>query len=127
MPDPSPPRLGDRRFAEIDRDNFDTVLATIGPRLALEVDDRLRDDGGRLAVELRFASVHDFEPEGVVRQVDPLRRLLESRQRLQGLLFRIEGSSELGAMVSRTIREPGELEALASSSIATPGALDDPI
>src|SRR5438132_4946545 len=77
-PDEPLPRLRDRKFIEIDRDNFNSVLKGMKPRLALRVDNKLTNDDSQLAVELRFQSMDDFEPEQVVNQVEPLRKLLET-------------------------------------------------
>src|SRR5438477_12574465 len=73
--------LKDRKFIQIDRDNFDFVLERMAPRLGLRVPNRLDDDGTDLVVELRFRSMDDFGPEAAVEQVAPLVSLLEMRQR----------------------------------------------
>ncbi|RPJ02369.1 MAG: type VI secretion system contractile sheath small subunit, partial [Deltaproteobacteria bacterium] len=73
------PRLKDRKFIEIDRDNFDTVLQGMKPRLAFKVDNKLSGEDTKLGVELRFKSIDDFHPEQVVQQVEPLRKLIEAR------------------------------------------------
>src|SRR5215203_4727590 len=73
------PRLRDRKFIEIDRDNFDQVLAGMKPRLAYRVDNRLEGDDTTTAVELRFNKMEDFEPDQVVQQVEPLRKMVEAR------------------------------------------------
>ena len=65
------------------------------PRLALQVDNKLSDDGSKLAVELQFKHIDDFEPEQVVQQVEPLRKLLEARQRLTDLLAKMDGNDKL--------------------------------
>ena len=65
-----------RKFTESDRDNFNKVLAAMKPRLAFQVDNTLQNDGTKVNVELRFGHIQDFEPEQVVRQVEPLRQLL---------------------------------------------------
>src|SRR5690349_1442791 len=83
--EPLPP-LKDRKFTEIDRDNFNEVLKGMKPHLAFRVDNQLTDDDTKMAVELRFNSLDDFEPEQVVQQVEPLRQLLEVRRQLSGLL-----------------------------------------
>src|SRR5512142_694711 len=80
------PRLRDRKFVEIDRDNFDAVMKGMKPRLAYRVDNKLTGDDTKLGIELRFNSMEDFEPENVARQVEPLRKLLESRIQLKALL-----------------------------------------
>ena len=89
------PKLKDRKFEDIDRDNFDDVLKRMKPRLALRVDNTLKGDGSELAVELNFAKLDDFRPENVVRQVEPLNKLLETRNQLKDLLGRMEGNDRL--------------------------------
>lgn len=89
------PKLKDRKFEDIDRDNFDDVLKRMKPRLALRVDNTLKDDGSELAVELNFAKLDDFRPENVVRQIEPLNKLLETRNQLKDLLGRMEGNDRL--------------------------------
>jgi type VI secretion system protein ImpB len=88
-------KLKDRKFEDIDRDNFNDVLRRIKPRLALRVDNTLKDDGSELAVELNFQKLDDFRPENVVRQVEPLNKLLEVRNQLKDLLGRLEGNDRL--------------------------------
>ena len=94
-PEEALPRLRDRKFVEIDRDNFDAVMRGMKPRLAYRVDNKLSDDNTQMGVELRFNSLEDFEPEQVVRQVEPLRKLLETRQQLQALLAKMDGNDKL--------------------------------
>ena len=89
------PKLKDRKFEDIDRDNFDDVLKRMKPRLALRVENTLKNDGSELAVELNFQKLDDFRPENVVRQVEPLNKLLETRNQLKDLLGRMEGNDRL--------------------------------
>ena len=100
------PRLKDRKFAEIDRDNFDEILKSMKPRLALKVDNRLQDDGSELSVELNFKKMQDFRPEAVARQVAPLKELLEVREQLKDLLGRTEGNDRLEEMLKAIIEKP---------------------
>ncbi len=88
-------KLKDRKFEDIDRDNFNDVLKRMKPRLALRVDNTLKDDGSELAVELNFQKLDDFRPENVVRQVEPLNKLLDVRNQLKDLLGRLEGNDRL--------------------------------
>ena len=97
------PRLRERKFVEIDRDNFDAVLKGMKPRLAYRVDNKLTDDDSKLAVELRFNSLEDFEPEQVVRQVEPLRKLLETRMQLSALLAKADGNDKLSERLQEII------------------------
>jgi len=88
-------KLKDRKFEDVDRDNFNDVLKRMKPRLALRVDNTLKDDGSELAVELNFQKLDDFRPENVVRQVEPLNKLLDVRNQLKDLLGRLEGNDRL--------------------------------
>ncbi len=93
------PRMRDRKFVEIDRDNFDGVLAGMKPRLQMGVENKLNDGGGKIAVELNFRSMEDFEPDQVVQQVEPLRRLVEARRNLSDLLAKMDGNDKLGELL----------------------------
>jgi type VI secretion system protein ImpB len=87
--------LKERKFVPIDRDNFNDVLQKAGPRLAMKVDNRLTDENTKLAVELNFKHIDDFEPARVAEQIGPLKELLEMRQRLTQLLSKMEGNDKL--------------------------------
>ena len=88
-----------RKFVDIDRDNFNDVLASIGPRLQISTENRLRDDGGSLPLELKFRKLDDFRPEAVVQQVEPLKQLFLARQRLNDLLAKLDGNDDLDALL----------------------------
>jgi type VI secretion system protein ImpB len=92
--------LKDRKVVQIDRDNFNDVLAKATPRVALKVDNKLTDEATKLAVELNFKNLDDFEPARVAQQVGPLRELLEMRQRLSQLLTKMEGNDKLEALLA---------------------------
>jgi type VI secretion system protein ImpB len=102
-PDEPLPRVRDRKFVEIDRDNFDAAMRGMKPRLAYRVDNQLTGDDSQMAVELRFNSIEDFEPEQVARQVEPLRRLLETRVQLQALLAKADGNDRLSEKLQEII------------------------
>ncbi len=89
------PQLKERKFVNIDRDNFNQVMAGMKPRLAYKVDNKLTDDDTKMGVELNFKSLDDFEPENVVNQVEPLRKLLEARRRLSDLVHKLDGNDKL--------------------------------
>ena len=112
-PDEPLPKLKDRKFVEIDRDNFDTVLAGMKPRLAYRVDNKLTDDGSQLGVELRFKSLDDFHPEQVANQVEPVRKLLEARRKLSDLLGKLDGNDKLDEILQDIISSTESLEKLA--------------
>ena len=79
-------RLKDRKFVNIDSDNFDEVLGGVEPVARFQVRNQLSDDDSSFNVELRFKSMADFRPESVVRQVEPLSKLLEARGKLAALV-----------------------------------------
>ncbi len=97
------PKMKDRKFVEIDRDNFNDILASIKPRLAFQVDNKMAgedsEDGGKMNVELNFRSLEDFEPVQVVKQIEPLRKLFDARQRLSDLLTKLDGNDDLEALL----------------------------
>jgi type VI secretion system protein ImpB len=100
------PRLKDRKLIEIDRDNFDQVLSGMAPRLALRVDNKLTDDGSKMNVELKFNNMLDFEPDQLVHQVEPLRKLVEARQKLRDILSKTDGNDKLEAMLTDLLKDP---------------------
>lgn len=109
----SPPeKLRYRRFVEIDRDNFDEVLASIAPRLTLQVDNRLANDGSKFNVELNFNKFEDFSPLEIIEQVKPLQRLFTARQRLRDLLTKLDGNDDLDALLQQVVNDNAELQAL---------------
>lgn len=111
------PKMKERKFQTVDRDNFDDVMAAIAPRLAIKVDNRLKDDGSKLSLELDFKQMDDFRPEQVAQQIDPMRQLLEVRGKLKDLLSRTEGNDRLEEMLEQIIGDQqvrGRLESALS-------------
>ncbi len=94
------PGVKQRKFVEVDRDNFDQVLSGMKPRLAYTTDNKLQDDGSKMGVELKFNSIEDFEPDNIVQQVDPLRKLVEARQKLSDLLSKMDGNDKLETLLT---------------------------
>ena len=97
------PAFKNRKFVEIDPDNFDQVMAGMSPRLAYTVENKLMDDGSKMGVDLKFKSIEDFEPDRVVQQVEPLRKLVEARQKLSDLLSKMDGNEKLETMLEEVI------------------------
>jgi type VI secretion system protein ImpB len=94
------PRVRDRKFVQIDRDNFDQVLAGMKPRLQFSVDNKLEEGKQeRLGVELNFESMEDFHPDQLVQQIEPLRKMVEMRQNLNDLLSKMDGNDKLGNLL----------------------------
>jgi len=111
-PDEPLPKLKDRKFIELDRDNFNDVLAGMKPKVAFKVDNKLSGDDTKLAVELRFKSLDDFRPENVVTQIAPLAKLLETRQKLSGLLNKLDGNDKLDDLLQKVIADTDSLKKL---------------
>ena len=111
-PDEPLPKLKDRKFVEIDRDNFNTVLAGMKPRLAYKVDNKLTDDDSKIGVELRFKSLEDFHPERVAEQITPVRKLVEARKKLSDLLSKLDGNDKLEELLKEVINSTESLEQL---------------
>jgi type VI secretion system protein ImpB len=111
-PAEAPPPLKKRKFVEIDRDNFDGVMASVAPRLAFRVPNRLTGDDSQLAVELAFSGMDDFDPVAVLRQVEPLRRLFEARQRLSDLIGKLDGNDELDRLLRDVVSQTDQLQAI---------------
>jgi len=114
-PDQPLPRIKERKFIEVDRDNFDQVLAGMKPRLALRVDNKLANDESKMRVELRFNSLEDFEPDKVVNQVEPLRKLVEARRRLSDLLSKMDGNDKLEELLQEVIQNTAAQKQLSQS------------
>lgn len=114
--------LKDRKVVAIDRDNFNDVLARATPRVAMKVQNRLTDEDTKLAVELNFKHIDDFEPARVAQQVGPLRALLEMRENLNQLLSKMEGNDKLEALLAdvlnNTEKAKGVLQATGEGGAA---------
>ncbi len=121
-PDEPLPRLRDRKFVEIDRDNFDAVLNGMKPRIAFRVDNKLANDDSKLGVELRFNSMDDFGPEQVVNQIEPLRKLAEARKKLSDLLSKMDGNDRLVELLQEVISNTDALQKLGKEAGAEAGA-----
>ncbi|MFZ5758287.1 MAG: type VI secretion system contractile sheath small subunit [Thermodesulfobacteriota bacterium] len=115
-PDEPLPKLKDRKFVEIDRDNFNTVLEGMKPRLAYRVDNKLTNDDSKMGVELRFKSLDDFHPEQVAQQVTPIRKLVEARKRLSDLLTKLDGNDKLDELLQGVLANTDSLESLGKSA-----------
>ena len=107
------PKVKERKFINIDRDNFNEVLKGMNPRLQVQVDNRLKDDGTQLGVELQFKKLEDFEPENIVEQVAPLKTLLDARKRLSDLRNKLAGNDKLEALLDDVVRDTEKLRTIA--------------
>ncbi|MBB3258382.1 type VI secretion system protein ImpB [Paraburkholderia bannensis] len=97
------PKMTERRFVDIDRDNFNDVMKSISPRLALQVDNTLATDGSKMNVELNFKNIDDFDPVALVQQIAPLKQLYDARLRLRDLLTKLDGNDELDKLLQDVV------------------------
>jgi type VI secretion system protein ImpB len=106
--------LKERKFTPIDRDNFNDVLARAAPRLAMKVTNKLTgDENSKLAVELNFKNLSDFDPAKVAAQIPALNELLLMRQKLVELLAKMEGNDKLEQLLSDVLANTDKAMALA--------------
>jgi type VI secretion system protein ImpB len=114
-PEEALPALKQRKFVDIDPDNFNQVLSGMKPRLSYSVENKLQGDGGKLGVELKFNSIEDFEPDNVVQQVDPLRKLVEARQKLSDLRSKMDGNEKLENLLGDIINNSDKQKQLSDA------------
>ena len=109
-------RLKDRKFTEVNPDNFDEVLASMKPHLAFSVDNTLSDDpdAGKLSVDLRFQELDDFDPDRVAQQIPALRKLLELRQELADVRGSLQGNEKLEEILQMSVGDEEKLAQLKS-------------
>lgn len=115
-PDNPMPRLKDRKFVNVDLDNFDDVMAGMAPKATYRVKNKLGVDGGEFAVNLAFKSMDDFRPEAVVQQVEPLRKLLEARTKLSDLRNKLAGNERLEDILGDVLTNTEKLQQLGDES-----------
>jgi type VI secretion system protein ImpB len=106
--------LKDRKFIQIDRDNFNAVMARMTPGLNIKVENTLKGDNSEMAVGLKFQSMDDFEPGAVVKQVEPLNKLQQTRDKLRDLLTKIDRSEDLENVLERVLQNTEELKRLST-------------
>lgn len=104
MPENPLPRLAERKFVEVTPDNFDQVLEKMSPHLSFKVDNKLKDDGTQIGVDLRFTELSDFDPDKVARQVGPLKELLELRTKLSDLRGTLQGNAKLDDLLHDIVK-----------------------
>jgi type VI secretion system protein ImpB len=104
--------LKDRKFIQIDRDNFNDVMARMTPGLEIKVENTLKGDGSTIPVELKFRSIEDFEPAAIIKQVEPLTKLQQTRERLRDLLTKVDRSEDLESVLERVLQNTDELKKL---------------
>ena len=114
------PRLKERKFVEIDRDNFNDVMNSVKPRVAFQVDNELADDDSKLNVELNFNQLSDFDPTNVAKQVEPLKKLFEARTKLNDLIAKLDGNDDLDALLQEVAANTDNLKELQEATKKAP-------
>ncbi len=114
--DPTSPLapMKDRKFINIDRDNFNDVMAKMTPGVQMKVENTLKGDGSEMAVDLKINSMDDFEPAKVVQQVEPLRKLQETRDKLRDLMSKVDRSEDLENLLERVLQSEDDIKELSS-------------
>jgi type VI secretion system protein ImpB len=127
MPEEPLPKLKDRKFVEINPDNFDSVLAAMKPHLSFSVENKISEDpdAGQLKVDLKFRSMDDFEPTQVARQIKPLKELLDLRTRLSDLRGSLQGNDKLDDLLQSALREPEKLDKLKAEIESGKGGVNE--
>ena len=112
--DPTQPLrpLNERKFIQIDRDNFNEVMTRMTPGLNLRVENKLAEDGSEMAVALKFNAIEDFEPARVAEQVPALKALIETRNKLRDLMSKVDRSEELEGLLEQILTNESELKSL---------------
>jgi type VI secretion system protein ImpB len=107
--------LKDRKFVQIDRDNFNAIMARMTPGLNFKVDNVIADDGSQIAVNLKFNSMSDFEPGAVVQQVEALRKLKDTRDKLRDLMTKVDRSDELESLLEKVLQNNDEIKSMSAA------------
>lgn len=117
--------FGERKFVQIDRDNFDDVMRRMTPGLVMSVENTLKNDGTELPVSLKFESMDDFEPGSVVNQVPALKALLDARNELRDLMSKADRSEELERLLEDILQNKADLSELVAQLSGPKGAKSD--
>ena len=108
------PAVADRKFLEIDVDNFDERMKAMKPRVAFQVPNTLTGEGN-MSVDITFDNMDDFSPAAIARKVAPLRELLEARQQLSNLVTYMDGKTGAEDLIGKVLKDPALLKTLASA------------
>ncbi|MFC6168353.1 type VI secretion system contractile sheath small subunit [Acinetobacter terrestris] len=109
-------KLKDKKFINVDLDNIDEVMQSLAPRANFQVENALTEEGGGMSVDLTFNSMQDFRPENVVQQVDPLRKLVEARERLTDLRNKISNNERLEDLLDEVLQNTDQVRRLSAEA-----------
>ncbi len=114
--------LASRKFVEINRDNINSVLKSMTPGLAFDVPNLIENDGTTMPVSLKFESMEDFDPTRVAEQIEPLKKLLAVRNKLNELITKADKSPELAGLLEKVLKNSGDMDAMAKDLGINDGA-----
>ena len=100
----------DRKFTEVDSESFSSVMSKMEPGVKIKVENTLKGDGSEMPLELKFNSMEDFEPANIVAQVEPLKKLLDTRNKLNDLLSKVDRSEDLEELLEKILKNTEELQ-----------------
>lgn len=106
--------LKERKFSQIDRDNFNEIMSKVNPQLRMKVENLLEGDGSEMSVNLDFKSMDDFEPHRIVEQLEPLKKLMDTRNKLRDLLTKADRSEELESILEDVLSNTNALSSLSN-------------
>lgn len=106
------PAMKNRKFVEIDRDNFADVMAVINPRLVIRVANKLSDENPEVSIELRFENMADFEPQNLAKNIPTLAALYQKRNNLKNLITKMDGNDSLEALLTQIMKSNDNLQKL---------------
>lgn len=106
--------LKERKFSQIDRDNFNDIMSKVNPQLRMKVENMLEGDGSEMSVNLDFKNMEDFEPHKIVEQIEPLKKLMETRNKLRDLLTKADRSEDLETILEDVLSNTTALSSLSS-------------
>ena len=109
------PAVADRKFLEIDVDNFDARMKSMKPRVAFQVPNTLTGEGN-LPVDITFENMDDFSPAAVARKVEGLNKLLEARTQLSNLITYMDGKTGAEELINKVLNDPSLLQSLTATA-----------
>ncbi|AMW80247.1 type VI secretion protein [Acinetobacter sp. TGL-Y2] len=109
-------KLKDKKFINVDLENIDEVMESLAPRASFQVENTISEEGGRMGVDLTFNSMADFRPENVVQQVDPLRKLVDARERLSDLRNKISNSERLEDLLDEVLKNTDQIRKMSAEA-----------
>ena len=112
------PRLKDKKFVEVDLDTFDEVMSGLAPRATFRVSNDLSDKSGEFAVDLAFNRIDDFRPEAVAAQIEPLKQLVQARDRLADLRNKISANEKLEDLLDEVLKNTEQVRKMAEQNLS---------